>query len=110
MDRKTKRPRPQRVARVLLQSSGLLTALGWSFPVIAQEAAEERAQAFQAVEGATKEHVAGGPLLVGAYGVIWALVLLYLIRLVRLQQKAQADVQRLRRALEAAPGSAPTSR
>jgi len=45
---------------------------------------------------------------VAAYGVIWALVMLYLIRLVRLQQKAQSDVERLRRALEAssaAPGS-----
>jgi len=73
-----------------------------------QDAAEQRSQTFQAVEGATKEHVPGGPLLVAAYGVIWALVMLYLIRLVRLQQKAQSDVERLRRALEAssaAPGS-----
>ncbi|MFI5305719.1 MAG: hypothetical protein ACHQ53_00125 [Polyangiales bacterium] len=110
MNRKTKRPRPQRVARAVLRTSGALAGLGWALPGAAQDAAEERSQAFQAVEGATKEHVAGGPLLVGAYGVIWALVLLYVIRLVRLQQKAQADVQRLRRALEAAPGGAPTPR
>jgi len=73
-----------------------------------QDAAEQRSQAFQAVEGSTKEHVPGGPLLVSAYGVIWALVLLYVIRLVRLQQKAQSDVERLRRVLGAsapAPGS-----
>jgi CcmD family protein len=81
-----------------------------ALPGAAQDAAAERSAAFQAVEGTTKEHVPGGPLLVGAYGVIWALVLLYVLRLVRLQQKAQADVQRLRRALEAAPGGASTSR
>jgi type VI protein secretion system component VasF len=98
------------MARVLILGSSPLAALAWALPTAAQDAAEERSQAFQAVQGATKEHVAGGPLLVGAYGVIWALVLLYVIRLVRLQQQAQADVQRLRRALEAAPGDAPTSR
>ncbi len=65
----------------------------------AQDAAEERAQSFQAVEGAVKEDVPGGPLLVAAYGAIWVLLLLYVIRLVRMQQRAQSDLQRLEQAL-----------
>jgi hypothetical protein len=69
-----------------------------------QDAAQERSQSFQAVQGASKENVPGGPLLVGAYGVIWALVLLYVIRLVRLQYRAQSDLARLKRAfLSVAP-------
>ena len=75
-----------------------------SASVRAQDAAEERAQSFQAVEGAVKEDVPGGPLLIAAYGVIWALTLLYVIRLVRLQQRAQNDLQRLEQVLvRAAP-------
>jgi CcmD family protein len=51
------------------------------------------------VQGAQREDVAGGPLLLAAYGVIWVLVLLYVIRLVRLQSRSQADVERLERVL-----------
>jgi len=69
----------------------------------AQDAAEERAQSFQAVEGAVKEDVPGGPLLVAAYGAIWVLLLLYVIRLVRMQQRAQSDLQRLEQALARTP-------
>lgn len=76
----------------------------------AQDAAEQRSQSFQAVQGAVREDVAGGPLLLAAYAVIWVLVLLYVIRLVRLQARSQADVERLERVLSsresaAAPGS-----
>jgi CcmD family protein len=69
----------------------------------AQDAAEERAQSFQAVEGAVQEDVPGGPLLVAAYGAIWVLLLLYVIRLVRMQQRAQSDLQRLEQALARTP-------
>jgi CcmD family protein len=65
----------------------------------AQQAAQERAQSFRAVEGAVKEDVAGGPLLLMAYGAIWVLLLLYLFRLVRQQQRAEGDLQRLERVL-----------
>lgn len=93
-ERKVARVRPGVVGASALVVLGAVTA-----PVFAQDAAEERAQSFQAVEGAVKEDVPGGPLLVIAYGVIWALVLLYVIRLVRLQQRAQSDVQRLEQVL-----------
>jgi hypothetical protein len=79
---------------------GLLACASAS--VRAQDAAEERAQSFQAVEGAVKEDVPGGPLLIAAYGVIWALTLLYVLRIVRLQQRAQNDLQRLEQVLAGA--------
>jgi hypothetical protein len=87
-----------------LACAGLNAVLGSGVgSALAQDAAEERAQSFQAVEGAVKEDVPGGPLLVAAYGVMWALMLLYLIRLVRLQQRAQSDLQRLEQVLARTP-------
>jgi hypothetical protein len=65
----------------------------------AQSADEERAQAFKPVEGAVQEDVPGGPLLVAAYGTLWLFLLGYGFRLIRLQQRAEADVKRLERAL-----------
>jgi hypothetical protein len=67
--------------------------------VRAQTADEERSQAFKPVEGAIKEDVPGGPLLIAAYGSLWLFLLGYGFRLIRLQQRAEADVQRLERAL-----------
>jgi CcmD family protein len=65
-------------------------------------AAEQRAQSFQAVEGAVQEDVPGGPLLLLGYGVLWVALLLYLIRLARQQQVLQRDLNRLERALGSA--------
>jgi hypothetical protein len=61
----------------------------------AQDAAEERSQSFQAVKGAVQEDVPGGPLLVYAYGFILLLLVGYLVRLVRLQQRSEREVARL---------------
>jgi CcmD family protein len=102
------KPSPLRVsfrARGWILGAWLLTAGAAvaAEPVHAQDAAEERAQSFQAVEGAVKEDVPGGPLLVAAYGAIWVLLLLYVIRLVRMQQRAQSDLQRLEQALARSP-------
>lgn len=69
------------------------------------DAAQERSQSFQAVRGAVKEDVAGGPLLLTAYAAIWIVLLLYVIRLVRLQQRVQSDVARLEQVLASAPSS-----
>jgi CcmD family protein len=77
----------------------LVAALCASSLARAQEAEQDRAQSFQAVRGAVKEDVAGGPLLVAAYAAIWVVVLLYVIRLVRQQQHAQAELDRLERVL-----------
>jgi CcmD family protein len=70
------------------------------FPLItaaahADDAASDRAQTFEAVSGAVKEDVPGGPLLVAAYALIWLFVFAYVFRLVRLQRGADENLARL---------------
>jgi hypothetical protein len=65
----------------------------------AQDAAEERSTSFQAVKGAVKEDVPGGPLLVWAYGLILVLLVAYLIRLALLQQRSERELARLAQTL-----------
>jgi hypothetical protein len=79
--------------------SGLLV-LGCALVARAQDAAEERATSFKAVQGAVKEDVAGGPLLVSAYGLILLIVVGYGVRLVRMQQRASDDLARLERQIK----------
>ena len=89
----------------------VLCALLWAGNALAQDSADEgtadRAQTFQAVEGAVKEDVPGGPLLVGAYALIWLAVFGYLVRLVRLQAHTEAEVARLEKALAEGGHNAP---
>jgi CcmD family protein len=91
--------RPFAMSAVLAAALLLGAAAAVPAPALAQDAAEERSQSFRAVEGAVKEDVPGGPLLVAAYAAIWLVVLAYVFRLVRLQQRAQSDVARLERLL-----------
>ena len=76
----------------------------WTAVAMAQDAAEERATSFKAVQGAVKEDVPGGPLLVGAYAVVWVFVLLFVVRVVRQQQQSQRDLTRLEALLAKAKG------
>ena len=69
----------------------------------AQTVSEDRSQSFKAVQGAVKEDVPGGPLLVAAYGLIFMALLAYVMRLVRLQGRAQRDLERLTRLLSRTP-------
>lgn len=62
--------------------------------------AESRSQAFVAVKGAVAEDIAGGPLMLGAYAVIWVLVLAYVFRIARLHNKTQTELDRLTKVLE----------
>jgi hypothetical protein len=62
---------------------------------LAQDAAEERSTSFQAVQGAVKEDVPGGPLLVWAYGLILLLLVGYMVRIALLQQRSDRELQRL---------------
>ena len=62
---------------------------------VAQDAAEERSQSFQAVQGAVKEDVPGGPLLVWAYGLILLLLVSYMVRIALLQQRSDRELARL---------------
>ena len=67
----------------------------------AQEGADEsRATTFQAVEGAQKESVPGGPLLITAYGFVLVALLAYVARLGLMQRRTSADVDRLTALLE----------
>lgn len=66
---------------------------------------EARSQAFQAVDGAVAEDIAGGPLMLGAYITIFVLMLAYVFRLARMQDKTQADLDRLSKVLGSTSGA-----
>jgi hypothetical protein len=84
-----------------------LCALPWAVLSAAAAAAQDddtvgdRATSFQAVKGAAKEDVPGGPLLVGAYAFVLVLFIGYAARLGALQAKTGRELERLTRALEA---------
>lgn len=61
---------------------------------------EDRATSFQAVQGAAKEDVPGGPLLVAAYAFVLVLVIGYAARLGALQAKTARELERLTRSLD----------
>jgi hypothetical protein len=67
-----------------------------------EDAAESRSASFQAVEGAAKEDIAGGPLLLVAYGTILVVLCAYVARLGLLQRKNGEELDRLTRAIERA--------
>lgn len=62
---------------------------------------ESRSTAFQAVEGAVKEDIAGGPLLLATYAIIWLVLFAYVFRLVGLQKRTQIELDGLRQELRA---------
>ena len=62
----------------------------------------DRAQTFEAVTGAVREDVPGGPLLVAAYALIWLCVFGYVFRLVRLQRGSDENLARLQQDLQKA--------
>lgn len=83
-----------------------LAALAVCFAVVttalAQDTADDsRATSFQAVQGAQREDVPGGPLLIGAYGVVLVLLVGYVARLGAMHARTSGELDRLTRALEA---------
>jgi hypothetical protein len=67
----------------------------------AEDPAESRSAAFQAVDpNSKKEDVPGGALLVAAYGVILVLLVAYVARLGSLYAKNRGELERLTRAVE----------
>lgn len=96
------------IRRGLLTLMGMLIPALHAWPVLAQAgspeaegetAAESRSAAFQAVEGAVQEDIAGGPLLLATYGVIWLVLFAYVYRLVGIQRRTQGELDALRREL-----------
>lgn len=78
-----------------LRLLSVLSVLTFAAPAFAEDAAESRSAAFQAMDGARGEQVPGGPLLVSAYAVVMVLVVGYVARLGMMQRKTAADVERL---------------
>ena len=67
-----------------------------------ESVAQSRATSFQAVEGSDREEIAGGGLLLGAYGTILVLLVGYVGWIAMLQQRTQRDLGRLRASVEKA--------
>jgi hypothetical protein len=93
--------------------AGLL-ALALAAPAAAQDddPAASRGTSFEAVEGPTREDVAGGPLLVGAYGAILVLLIVYVTWLGRLHTGSMREIERLKLAVaraESGPAERPTA-
>jgi CcmD family protein len=82
--------------------AGALVPLSATYAQDAQPASDDRAASFQAVTGGVKEDVAGGPLMLAAYAIVWLAVFGYVFRLVRLQRGVEANLERLERTLGSA--------
>jgi len=66
----------------------------------ARSAAESRSASFQAVEGAEREEISGGALLLGAYGAILVLMIGYVGWIALLQERTKRDLARLRTTID----------
>jgi CcmD family protein len=53
---------------------------------------------FRPVQGAEREQVPGGLMMVAAYGVVWLLLFAYVVHIGRLQARTQRDLERLEQA------------
>ena len=76
----------------------------------AGETPDDRATSFRSVRGAETEDVPGGMLLIGAYGVIAVLLMLFVIRQQRMIAAGEDRLRELEaqlRAAEGAEGSSP---
>jgi hypothetical protein len=80
---------------ICLGAPGLAIAQGAE----AGETPSDRATSFRAVTGPEQESVPGGALLVGGYGLVFALTLLYVVRLSALSRGTDARIARLEKLL-----------
>jgi hypothetical protein len=87
---------------VLSAIFSLCTTLACCAVAFAEDVAESRATAFEAVQGPTTEQVPGGMLLVAAYAVVLVLLVGYVGRLGALQRKNSDELSRLTAAVERA--------
>lgn len=56
---------------------------------------ESRAESFQTVKGPSAEEVSGGALLLAAYGTVWLLLMLYVLRIERLSRRLHTRLQQI---------------
>ncbi len=85
---------------IRIRSLACALVLAFSSVGAAQDAANDRATSFQAVEGPQKEQVPGGPLLVAAYAFILVSLVAYVARLGLMQRRTAQDVARLSQLIE----------
>lgn len=100
-----------RLAAALLSGAIVLVGVGGAAaPALAQQGmeaedpAESRSTAFRAVSGPQTEDVPGGALLVGAYALVWILMLAFVVRLGFLHARTAREIEVLRRRLEEGGG------
>jgi CcmD family protein len=105
-----------KIKRALI-AAFLLTSLAGIWPTpsaVGQSSAASKSQnldpggssTFRPVSGPERDQVPGGGLLIVAYGVVWLLLLAYVVRIGRIQTKMQGDLQRLERELASVEESA----
>lgn len=71
-----------------------------------EDAAESRAATFEAARGAQLEELPGGALLIAAYGVVFLLVLVYVVSIAFRQATTARELDRLRQDMKAHARSA----
>ena len=91
----------------LFMAAVTLSSAGAALAQSDNNVAADRAQSFQAVTGAVKEDVAGGPLMLAAYAVVWLAVFVYVLRMVRLQRGMEDSLSRLERSIGSGGPSSP---
>ena len=57
--------------------------------------ADSRSEAFKSVTGPTTEDIAGGPLMLASYAIIWLVMLGYVLRVARLQARTLTQLEEL---------------
>ncbi len=84
-------------------------ALGCPTAALAQDdAAQSRATTFEAARGAQLEEIPGGGLLVAAYGIIFVLLLLYVVSIAFRQARTARELARLEQDMKAHARTAPS--
>ena len=82
-----------------LRSQGVSAGFAWAQEE-SQPLQQGRATQFVGVEGANTEQIAGGPLLIVAYALVWLFLFGYLMRLRRLQKQMDEELARLHSELQ----------
>ncbi len=67
-----------------------------------QQAPDDRATTFQAVQGNGTEHYSGGALLVAAYAVLWVVIFAWIAIVWRRQRGIDERIGELEKVIEAA--------
>jgi CcmD family protein len=106
------------MSKLLFLGTFLLTLIAFAFqgtdafgqPIDSEGSTLTRANgnestSFRMVQGTEREQLPGGLLMIAAYGVVWLLLLAYMVKIGRLQARTQRDLERLEQAFS--PSTSP---